>query len=146
MNSWLMSGILFLSLLLSTITDIKKREIPIEVFVCFILPLGILGQALGFGPPLWESVVSFMIWGVIYFILAAFFGGGGGDAIMMAALGLCLGWRMVPIVIVATLSLIIYHLVFNRRKKEKKATELPYAPFVLFGFIIERLMYLIFGI
>lgn len=143
---WLITSILFLSLLLSTITDIKKREIPIEMFLYLIIPLGIVEQILGLGPPLLEAVVSFMIWGLTYLILAAFFGGGGGDAIMMASLGLCLGWSMAPIVIIATLLLAGYHLSIRNRNRADEATEIPYAPFVLIGFIVERLLYLIFGV
>lgn len=136
MYLYVLTIVLLIVLIYSSIVDIKKREIPIEWFLAVIIPIGIVAQVLHIGPPLNETIIITVIVAVIYFILALFFKGGGGDVIMMVALSVCLGKRMILIIGIATILLAVWRIFFWIAHKNN--TEIPYAPVVLIGFLIER--------
>lgn len=128
--------VLLAVLIYSSIVDVKKREIPIEFYLVVIIPIGTMAQVLHIGPPLHETIIITAIVGTIYLVLAIFFKGGGGDVIMMVALSVCLGKRMILIIGIATLLLAIWRIWLGIKHQNDK--EIPYAPVVLIGFLIER--------
>lgn len=124
-------------LLVSTKMDICKRELPIEMFALIVV-LGVVGKVFRLGPDLFETLFFFIVIFLIYLCLALFFGGGGGDVIMMASLAFCLGKGVLVIVTVATVLMMILQLV--QKFRMQKVKEIPYAPFVLLGFLVERMI------
>ena len=137
MYHWIVTASVFSTLVLSAYLDLKKREIPVELFVYYLIPLGLIGQLFSVGPPLWEMIAAVVIWGSVYLVLAMYCGGGGGDVVMMATLAFCLGRSINLIVILCMVGTIVYGLM----KKDRKMTSVPYAPFVLISFTIERILY-----
>lgn len=137
MYPWLITASIFSTLLLSSYMDVKKREIPIELYFFYLIPLSMIGQLFSAGPPLWESIVAAFIWGAIYLVLALYCGGGGGDVVMMMVLAFCLGKSICMIVICCMIGMVVYALV----RRDWKMTSVPYAPFVLVSFTIERVLF-----
>ena len=123
----------------SAILDFRKREIPIELFLLLFVPASITGIILNSGPTCGEACFSVCFVGGCYLIIARYFGGGGGDVIMMASLSLWLGYQIGVVIFVANILLILYRLL--EKMCEKEAAEIAYAPFVLAGVIIERILY-----
>ena len=134
---WPVSVSILIVLIYSTIIDIKYREIPIELYLCCLLPTAILAQLWGFGPPLLEALISAVVWGLVYLALARFFGGGGGDVVMAGTLSLWLGKHMVLVVGVAT---VLLSVVIFIQKRRAHSASIPYAPFFLAGYILDRLL------
>ena len=123
----------------SAILDFRKREIPIELFLLLFVPASITGIILNSGPTWGEACFSVCFVGGCYLIIVRYFGGGGGDVIMMASLSLWLGYQIGVVIFVANILLILYRLL--EKMCEKEAAEIAYAPFVLAGVIIERILY-----
>lgn len=135
--SILMTGVILIVLIYSSWIDVKRREIPIELYLLLVLPMGIVGQVLKSGPDLFEAVSMTVIVGICYLILALCFQGGGGDLIMMVALAVCLGYGMILVMTISTVGLIVVNLI----KQKGMDTPIPYAPFVLLGVTVERVIY-----
>ena len=133
----IMTLLVFLVLIYSTAKDIRYHEIPIELFLFLVVPLGAFGQILQVGPGLFEVITMTLITALCYLILACFFGGGGGDVIMMIALAACLGNGIIIVMAVATILLTLYRVLGGQEPK----APVPYAPFVIVGFVIERMIY-----
>lgn len=133
----IMTLLVFLVLLYSTVKDIRYHEIPIELFLFLVVPLGVLGQILQVGPGLFEVIAMTVITAICYLVLACFFGGGGGDVIMMTAVAACLGSGIIIVMAVATILLVLYRILSGQERK----APIPYAPFVIVGFVIERIIY-----
>ena len=136
---WPVSVAILIVLIYSTVIDIKYREIPIELYLCCLLPTAVLAQIWGFGPPLLEAIISAVVWGLVYFVLALFFGGGGGDIVMAAILSLWLGKHMALVVGVAT---VLLSVVIFIQKRRNRSGSIPSAPFFLAGYIIDRLLFI----
>lgn len=143
MYPYILTIILILILLYSTATDIRKREIPIELFLFIVIPIGFVAQILQVGPGLLETISVAGIVGITYTILALFFKGGTGDIIMMVALSLCLGKRMILIIGIATLLLACWRVYLKLKGRDN--VEVPYVPVVLIGFLIERVCLIFFA-
>lgn len=133
----IMTLLVFLVLLYSTVKDIRYHEIPIELFLFLVIPLGVLGQILQVGPGLFEVIAMTVITAICYLVLACFFGGGGGDVIMMTAVAACLGSGIIIVMAVATILLVLHRILNGQEPK----APVPYAPFVMAGFVIERIIY-----
>ena len=86
--SGIMTGIIICVLAYSCWMDIRQREIPIELYLLVILPMGIIALIMGIGPGVFEAISMAVIVGICYTILALYFQGGGGDLIMMVSLAL----------------------------------------------------------
>ena len=83
--SGIMTGIIICVLAYSCWMDIRQREIPIELYLLVILPMGIIALIMGIGPGVFEAISMAVIVGICYTILALYFQGGGGDLIMMVS-------------------------------------------------------------
>lgn len=136
--SGIMTGIVFCVLIYSCWTDIRRREIPIELYLLIILPMGVIALIMGIGPGIFEAISMAVIVGICYTILALFFQGGGGDLIMMVSLAWCLGYQIIFVMAVSTAALFLFHFLELFKQKN---VQIPYAPFVLLGFAVERMAY-----
>ena len=119
---------MLLAIAYSAYTDKKRGEIPIWIFP-FLLVIFI---SFRFNEINWANSLIGLLIGLITFLtMAIFFDGGGGDVIMMSVIGFICGVK--PLLYISTIAsgiLLIYHFTH----KDKK--EVPYAPFVLFAYII----------
>ena len=134
--SGVITCVLFFVLVYSCWTDIRRREIPIELYFLTILPMAIISLAIGVGPELFEAISMAVMVGICYTILALYFQGGGGDLIMMVSLSLCLGYRIILVMAISTAALFLFRFM---ELFKRKIAQVPYAPFVLLGFTVERI-------
>lgn len=137
MNDFYAYGNVFFLLLVSSLTDIWKRIIPI--WVCIGSCTMALGLQLLYGLS-WQhvamSVLSGLLLAAIFLVNALFFEGGGGDCILAFSIGVYLGVRAgLSIILISCLLLLVYCLITKRREA------CPLAPFLLTGTIL----YLILG-
>lgn len=132
-----------LCLILSTITDVRKREIPLLLWgvgMCLSIIMLIAQESAQI--LLVRALIAIVVF-LVYYIVARFFGGGGGDAIMMSVLGFMLGINIVYISLIASLLNLVCLIFLSLTHKSIQSTEVPFAPFVLISFIV---FYLIGGI
>lgn len=130
----LIQWILALSMLHASVTDIKKREIPL--LTCALACTFTLVVQLLFCVG-WQVVLfnlgAGLILAALYLINALFFNGGGGDCLLAFLIGLALGLPAgLTIVILSCLLLGCYHLLAFQRRENY-----PLAPF----FLISTLLY-----
>lgn len=122
-------GIIILALMIATITDIYKQEIPIYLFpiACIICTL--------FTIPKLENFIGALILGITFLLFAVFGNNGGGDVIMMAVVGYQLGIRKALwCALIAYLLYAIYAVIYYLIKKNKHKS-FPFAPFALIGYL-----------
>lgn len=120
------------ALVLATVTDLRRREIPDGIPVgLFSLALG--AKCLGLHPAEWWDIGLGA--GAAFALSAALFaagGLGGGDVKLLAALGAALGGRaLLPFVLVTAIVGGLVALVLRRRGVE----EIAYAPVMLAGLL-----------
>lgn len=132
--SYIVSAIL---LILSAITDIKKREIPIYIY--FIAAIITIFAQHYLQASVLLHLVTAVILAVVYFI-QALFSSGGGDIVMMSVLGFILG--PIPSILMIVFSLpytaIRFIVCWRRSRSIRDALkeEYPVAPSILCGFSI----------
>lgn len=130
-------GISAALLIISSITDVKKREIPIYIY--FIAAIITIFAQHYLQAPVLLHLVTAVILAVIYFI-QALFSSGGGDIVMMSVLGFILG--PIPSILMIVFSLpytaIRFIVCWRRSRSIKDALkeEYPVAPSILCGFSI----------
>lgn len=122
---------MLIALLIASVTDIKKKEIPILLFPSFTVMFLIVNHAT---ISIINSLLGFFIGLVAFSFLAWKFSGGGGDIIMMSCLGAAYGARILSYVIVLSSFIMLFYYLL-RKDKDKKLI-VPYAPFVTLSFII----------
>ncbi len=122
-----------------TVNDVKRREIPDLTTIVFSLlfiaviwwfdgPSGLLAGAIGAAVPAVLLLVAMLIKKNSV---------GLGDIKMVAACGLICGFPGVFFVMFrAALAILVYSLIMLIFKKLKLKSELPFAPFLLFGALI----------
>ena len=122
-----------------TVNDVKRREIPDLTTIVFSLlfiaviwwfdgPSGLLAGAIGAVVPAVLLLVAMLIKKNSV---------GLGDIKMVAACGLICGFPGVFFVMFrAALAILVYSLIMLIFKKLKLKSELPFAPFLLFGALI----------
>lgn len=122
-----------------TVNDMKRREIPDLTTIVFSLlfiaviwwfdgPSGLLAGAIGATVPAVLLLVAMLIKKNSV---------GLGDIKMVAACGLICGFPGVFFVMFrAALAILVYSLIMLIFKKLKLKSELPFAPFLLFGALI----------
>lgn len=131
-------GFILAFLIINTITDIRKKEISLGSVFCFFVAgavwifrdedLGWLEGCLGLIPGLILSAVSLPTDGAIGF----------GDGLLVAVIGFYLGiqaaagtllWGLLTCALCGVCLLIL--------RRGNKKTALPFAPFLLIGFLIH---------
>lgn len=135
----LLIGIMITTGLIIAFIDINIRIIPNEI-VLFMIVIGVLFQVLHFGPKaLILAAVSMVVMMVVFTSVAGFVGFGkvgAGDVKLAGAMGLSLGF---PLIITAVMAMAVSLLVFIGLgllfKKIYLSTMLPFAPFMIVGYI-----------
>lgn len=125
--------------IISTVTDIRKREIPILLW-------GIAGCLAACGHAYFQTgytefliAAAFLI--IWYFLQAILFTGGGGDIIMMGVFGFCIGIVGTLVTIIASGFAISAYCIFYRiRHKHNAPPEYPVAPFAALGFAVYLIL------
>ena len=120
------------ALLLASLTDWRKREIPDALSVC-VLVLAVGAKLLGWHPVGWTGILlgCGIAFGVS-FALFALGGMGGGDVKLLTALGATLGW---PALLPFALLTGIFGGVAALIARRKQQTEIAYAPVMLAGLL-----------
>lgn len=140
--------LMMLILLIAVITDLKKRIIPDRLIVVGFLTIG--GLHLIFRPrELWVWVVVAAGAFVTLAIVAIISNGriGGGDVKLFSLLGFGLGWEpLIWIFIVSHLIGGVVAVVLWLTRRVKKEDGIPFAPFILAGFLfVGGMAYMVTG-
>ncbi len=119
--------------------DVKIRIIPNEL-VLVILIFGIVFQITYFGfNALFGAVISMIVMMVVFTAVAGFVGFGkvgAGDVKLAGVMGLSLGYPLIITAIgIMAVVLLIYILTGMALKKIYLSTMLPFAPFMIIGYI-----------
>ncbi|MEG0895094.1 MAG: prepilin peptidase, partial [Oscillospiraceae bacterium] len=128
-------------LLVVVFTDWQQMIIPDSMDVTILLA-GILLIFISDSLPLKERLIGLVCVSVPMLILALVSGGramGGGDIKLMAALGLCMGWKQTLLITFggAVLGTITYLILL--KTKNKMARQIPYGTFLSIMGIISLL-------
>lgn len=142
----LLVGIMVTTGLVIAYIDIYIRIIPNEV-VLFMIIVGILFQVLQFGPKaLISAIISMVVMMFVFTSVAGFVGFGkvgAGDIKLAGAMGLSLSF---PLIITAVMAMAVILLVFIGvgllLKKIYLSTMLPFAPFMISGYIYSLIILL----
>lgn len=123
--------------------DVKIRIIPNEL-VLAILILGIVFQITYFGfTDLLGAAISMIVMMVVFTAVAGFVGFGkvgAGDVKLAGVMGLSLGYPLIVMAIgIMAVVLLIFILSGMALKKIYLSTMLPFAPFMIIGYIFALL-------
>lgn len=127
--------------------DINIRIIPNELVLIMIV-LGIIFQAMNFGPrALGGSLLSMIVMMTVFISVAGFVGlgkVGAGDVKLAGAMGLALGNPLIIIAVAVMATVLLVFIVVGMiLKKIYLSTMLPMAPFMIFGYIVGLMSVLI---
>lgn len=119
--------------------DVKIRIIPNELVLTMII-LGILFQTVSFGvKALIGAAISMAVMMAVFTAVAGFVGFGkvgAGDVKLAGAMGIALGYPLIITAIgVMAVSLLVFILTGMALKKIYISTMLPFAPFMIIGYI-----------
>ena len=122
-----------ITLLICTITDIKKREI--NLWACFGL---MIAAAIEPNKDFSMSFVSAALGFIPLFVIARFGQGGDGDALLMGALGFTLPllYFLYLYFVTSILYAVVLGAIIIIKKENRKKKVLLYAPFVTGAWII----------
>lgn len=134
--------------------DVKTMLLP-DLFVLFPIPFVLIMTIFGRGLDWTESFLGMLFGYTLFFLLQRGYrlvrdreGLGSGDVKLMALLGGFCGWRSLPIVLlVASISALIFFLLFivvKHRRKSQISLEItkipvPFGPFLSLGAFISLL-------
>lgn len=119
-------------LIISTITDLKKRIIPNVLTYPTVLLFSILRMIEG-ETSFFLGVIPAGIFFVLYLINPSFIG--AGDIKLLAVVGLAIGFNA-TFGVMFWMCLIFLLVVLGRKLMHRKAHSLPLAPFIFIGYII----------
>lgn len=123
--------VVFILLSVSTVTDIRKKEIPIFLWV--ISTVVTVGLMIFLGSFQYINLITAFALAILFFIEAKFFNGGGGDIVMMSCIGLLLGIPSLHITLISVVTVLIFYFLSRSWDDEFDTTEIPIAPYVLLG-------------
>lgn len=96
------------------------------------------------------AVIGISVMFLIMLVLALLCGGGGADILLMSAIGLSVTIKYAfEIIIMAYIPFVIISMIITKKEKrkgivkEKRTKELPFVPFVAFGFLVDVIYNLI---
>lgn len=121
-------AVLVVLLIIITYTDLKRMEIDNEPIVFGLWFIAMFSLAGLNAITVKESIVGFLVCGVL-FTLLAFGGMGGGDIKLMAMIGFFLGWKLSVLVMMLAFCIgaivgIVYMLVNRKGLKQ----HIPFGP------------------
>lgn len=134
---------MFIALTIASVTDIKRRRIPIWIFpsaAVISLVIKIITNEFSVYD---GDVLRLMIGGISFFVIfvlfALFAKGGGGDSIMMACIGATMYFfDTMLILLYAALLYVVFAAVLKIAKGKSislRKLKAPFVPFVAAGFI-----------
>lgn len=119
--------------------DVKIRIIPNELVLAMVV-LGIIFQILNYGfKALIGAAITMVVMMAVFTAVAGFVGFGkvgAGDVKLAGAMGIALGYPLIVTAIgVMAVSLLVFILTGMALKKIYLSTMLPFAPFMITGYI-----------
>lgn len=137
--SWILLGLLAVSLLACCWWDLKTRTIP--NWLNLAIALGAVAFWIAVGLPVWPEVaLRVAVAFVIFWVFAAAFAMGamgGGDVKLIAALALWLPWQAVLVLLflmsIAGGVLTLGYLIRHKLAKREEKLEIPYGVAIAFG-------------
>lgn len=124
----------------TTVTDVKRREISWQLAVMAFLALT-FGHIVSY-TTISKFIIAAFLFGTFYLLEAIFVTGSGGDIIMAALLGYGLGLSHGAIAFIISgigmLALFLYRRHLDKRVTLK--TEVPLAPFLCLGIFVEFIL------
>lgn len=126
-----------LTLAISSVTDIKKREICPWVSLALVV-LASFDQGKNFGLSILTALICFLP----LFFSARFGNGGDGDALLMGAVGYATPFLFGVYTLLFASILYVIVLAAVELYKKKRRMQLPYAPFCFGGWMIVLIMFL----
>ena len=120
----------------ATVTDIKRREIPIVLFAPVILAIAFFHYY--YHVNVWTYVIGGFLFGLLYFLEAAFLTGSGGDILLAAAIGFTFGVIDGMICMIINGILVLAYFAYQKAstKDITLKSEFPLAPFLCASSII----------
>ena len=130
-TKWVIS---FIFIIICTITDIRKKEIPISVIVLFggisLFYIGIQGRRG------WYDLIYSLIPGIFFLLLGYCTrqSVGYGDGLVLLIIGLCIGYRgCMAVVMTALLISAVCAAILLACCKVKGKSRMPFVPFLAVG-------------
>ena len=134
---------LMIFLIFGTVFDIRKRSIPVSLFVVFGIAGIVLGATQGrVSPDLTTDWVFGVILGVVFIAISLISDKklGMGDALSILIMGIYLGGSDAALaVLYAMMITSVFSIIILAFKKGSRKTELPFMPFLLTGCIIQQI-------
>lgn len=136
--------VMFIALIIASVTDVKNRRIPIWIFPIATFASLMIKVATNEFSVYEGDILRMAIGGISFFImfvlLALFAKGGGGDAIMMACIGTIMYFFDTMLIsLYAALLYIVFAVVLKLVKGKNislRKLKVPFVPFVTGGFVV----------
>ena len=134
------AGVFVAALIVVSFIDLDHQIIPDVISLPGIV-VGVLLSALGYGPPLLDSIIGVLCGGGILFAVAAGYqaltgreGMGGGDIKLLAMIGAFLGWRAVLLTLVlGSFSGALVGIALMVTRGATTRLPIPFGPFLACG-------------
>ena len=134
------AGVFVAAMIVISFIDLDHQIIPDEISLPGIV-LGVIVAAVGYGPPLVDSVIGVLLGGGLLWAVAAGYaalmkrdGMGGGDIKLLAMIGAFLGWRAVLVtVILGSLSGAVIGIAWIGLRGADRRVPIPFGPFLAAG-------------
>jgi|LSQX01.1.fsa_nt_gb prepilin signal peptidase PulO-like enzyme (type II secretory pathway) len=135
--------ILFLFLTATSIKDVKERKIPNSLIIGGIV-MGLIVSALSFDfGRVIGSVIAFIVSGIVLLLISFITKGelGMGDVKLVAVCSIYAGlFHIIPVVLYSLILTAVTGVVFLIFQKANIKTQIPFAPFLAIGFVINLLL------
>lgn len=131
------TGIVFGTLTICTISDMVRRKIHISVLVAFGF-LGLIYRLLS-NDMSWQMLLGGIGLGLLFVLVSVISREqlGMGDAILLLDCGIFLGfWQLLALIWVASLLAGMTGFVFMFWLKKSKNYRIPFAPYILLGYLV----------
>lgn len=129
-------------LYISVITDVHDKTLPIEYYLSIIpvllVKILVIPESF-FGKDLMFNTITIIVLVVIGYIFRASLG--FGDIFLFITMTMLLGYGVTIVLILMALVLTsVLGLIMIAMRKANRRTQLPFTPFILFGYIVYLLI------
>jgi leader peptidase (prepilin peptidase)/N-methyltransferase len=139
-------GLFVAALIVITFIDIDHQIIPDVISLPGVV-LGLAFSTLGYGVPVWDSVIGALLGGGILYLVAVGYhawtgreGMGGGDIKLLAMVGAFLGWRGVLVtLILGSFSGALIGIALIAARGADSRLPIPFGPFLALGAVCALL-------
>jgi len=133
---WIRNLFLIIILLVITYTDFKRREIDNEPIILGLIFISLFSVSGFNNVSTLESVIGFLLGGIVFFILA-FWGMGGGDVKLMAMIGFFLGWQhTLAVMYLAFIFGAVSGLCYILYKRGGLKSQIPFGPAIALATVV----------